>query len=143
MAKKRESPIQTEPEFSRQCVWSSVGLRCQDDGSISTSVHGGGPWYCRDHFFSLKRRGPEDPEVMAPIDVRGDNDRQWSMRCKSFVLDYVRNHMKKPGNRDWARKIVEKQSSGDHVPLIAAQFAAESLPIKSETTPTREPGDDD
>lgn len=44
-----------------KCAWVADGHRCQYPGAISHTTHGGGPWYCRDHFHNA------DPLIGAKI----------------------------------------------------------------------------
>ena len=38
-----------DPDWWR-CADVKFGARCGKPGALSHSTHGGGPWYCRDHF---------------------------------------------------------------------------------------------
>lgn len=38
-----------DPDWWR-CSYYDRGERCNEAGGISTTTHGGGPWYCRDHY---------------------------------------------------------------------------------------------
>lgn len=149
MAKPKQT-VMHDPISDRQCIWKTDGHRCQSDGSISLSTYGGGPWYCPDHFFSLKVKGPEHPEVMAKIDERvnrivprnaNESMRDWSMRCKAYVLDFVKKLKRNTGNRDWARRIFAREEKGEQMPLIAVQFANEALQIERVAVIQTEPGE--
>jgi len=39
-----------DPDWWR-CADELVGMRCGNAGGISLSTHGGGPWYCQDHYM--------------------------------------------------------------------------------------------
>lgn len=146
MAKTKREPIFHDPQFDRQCPWNDHGIRCQNTGSVSLDTHGGGPWYCSKHFFDLSNRNrAEDPVVMAEIDARvndlvpratGESEHDWSMRCKDYVTQFVLAQTAKIPNRDWARKILDREARGEPVSLHALLAARELVE-------PREPGEDD
>lgn len=91
-----------EPKYDKQCPWNDHGYRCQENGWISESVNGGGPWYCRAHFADLKKQPrfkvPVDDQSQLAIDTRAarfvpmlddETEHEWSMRCKGWVLSRI------------------------------------------------------
>lgn len=140
----------------RQCGWKDhVGMRCQEDGSMSLDTTGKGPWYCSVHFSSLmgwpSPGKQKPPETQADIDARvskivprkpGESEHDWSMRCKAYVLDRLGKISKRQTGRrlDWAENIIAREKAGMDVPSIAFQAAREALNEKG--TEQREPGED-
>ena len=48
-------PDHRDPAYG-SCDYTDRGLRCTAAGGISTSTHGGGPWYCRQHIDVIRGR---------------------------------------------------------------------------------------
>lgn len=46
-----------DPDWWR-CADVMFGNRCAKPGGMSHGTHGGGPWYCRDHFLGNSDPGP-------------------------------------------------------------------------------------
>lgn len=132
------------------CVWRNRGEPCQAVGICSDSTVGGGPWYCRDHYADLKgwerADAPRtaDKEPIEEVDKRvsrvvprlpGESDHDWSMRCKEYVLAFVRRQVARKPDTSWARKVMARQAAGEMMPIQSLQYAQEVLPM-------REPGED-
>ena len=143
---------QAKSEYdSHQCVWNVLGSRCERLGIISESVVGAGPWYCRDHWADLKGQPrlkiPPDSEPMSEVDKRvnkivprrpGENEHDWSMRCKDYVLAHLRSMGHKPPNKDWAHRLIAKHNNGEEVQHYSLKLAREAL----DRGHVREPGED-
>lgn len=150
MAKlKRESPL-ADQEIDKQCIWKTNGYQCQANGTTSPATHGGGPWYCSEHFYALvgRRSGTEDPAVMAKIDARvnkivprREDEPDWSRRCKAHVLAFVRDKQKQQPHKDWARRILSRNAAGEQMPMISVRFAEDVARVGK--TVGREPGEDE
>jgi hypothetical protein len=135
--------IEAPGEFNgKQCAFNDHGYRCQNDGHMSTTTLGDGPWYCRAHFAKLmgwlswEAGAVNDSEE--EIDKRvnkivprreGESMHDWSMRCKDHVMAFVKAQTAKAPNRDWARKILERESNGEPVTLHALLAAREVVVI--------------
>ena len=52
-----------------------------------------------------------------------ETEHAWSLRCRDYVLDYVRNKPQKPPNKDWAHRIVERHNRGESVPHQSLKMA--------------------
>jgi len=50
------SQSQQAQERDHQCAYTVSGLRCPLDGTNNFSTHGGGSWYCLDHYQNLDNR---------------------------------------------------------------------------------------
>jgi hypothetical protein len=146
MARVKKSPLPEDREFSKQCAWiDSGGHQCQHYGSMSSDTTGHGPWFCGQHFFDTK--GKKLPPVdMAEIDERvnkivsrrsGESEHDWSMRCRDYVVDFVKKPFKKPSN-DWAFRIMKEHAAGAKFPHLSLQYAREVTGIMDEQS---EPGE--
>jgi hypothetical protein len=151
MARKSTQKIENEEVPPKQCCWNVLGSRCQNTGIISETVLGFGPWYCRDHWADLKGQPrlkiPPDSEPMSEVDKRvnkivprrpGENEHDWSMRCKDYVLAHLRSMVSKPPNKDWAHRIIAKHNNGEEVQHYSLKLAREAL----DRGHMREPGED-
>lgn len=136
-------------EFYKQCIWKTNGYQCQGIGHLSTGTLGTGPWYCREHFAMLMKwpayRANIVDDSQDAVDKRvnklvpreaGESEHDWSMRCKDYVMNFVRTQTTKIPNKDWARKILDREASGEPVALHALLAAR-------EVVQPREPGEDD
>jgi len=132
----------------KQCAFNDHGYRCQNDGHLSSTVYGEGPWYCRDHFARIMGwsayRALLVDESQAAVDERinrivprrtDETDHDWSMRCRNYALDRIRQ--KTVPSKDWARRIIAKHGNGEFVYPYALELAREA------TAESREPGSDD
>jgi hypothetical protein len=53
-----------------QCEYvTGGGIRCRQVGGISSSTHGGGPWFCRDHF---NEQGTRFADEIVDFSYQGD-----------------------------------------------------------------------
>ena len=95
----RKQTLLADPQFEKQCAWTELGYRCQADGHLAQTIHGGGPWYCRAHFAALNNwpawKAPVKDFSQEAIDARvnklvprlpGESEHAWSMRCKDWAL---------------------------------------------------------
>jgi hypothetical protein len=89
-----------------KCAFNDHGMLCDRMGTLSPSTKGDGPWYCRKHAHMVLHDGedhaePPNPErePMSVVDERvnkivprlqGESEHDWSMRCREFVLAYVK-----------------------------------------------------
>ncbi len=60
-----------------QCANVREGQRCANPGSLSRSTRGGGPWYCRQHFFpqDIPRGAPRPNILPLPLDAEAALER--------------------------------------------------------------------
>ncbi len=99
---KGKNPFKPE-RIDKQCIWKTDGYQCQNDGHLSNSTLGAGPWYCRVHFAKLMSWASWEASVVdesmiaddnrvSKLDSReaGESDHEWSMRCKTWVLAKVK-----------------------------------------------------
>jgi hypothetical protein len=113
---------------------------------MASSGDGGGPWFCHFHFNS------PDPSFAAQVvqasqsykpETKEDSLRALQQEAKRYCGDNVTGHaafkwhakglnMSRPGNTDWAKKIIKDHADGKHVYLIALQKARLALGIVEE-----------
>lgn len=128
-------------DFSKQCIWKTDGYQCQNIGHMSKCTAGEGPWYCRRHFEKLMGWSvclvPEVDDSQETIDVRvnkivprepGENEHDWSMRCKAFVLDFIKKQGKKQPSKQWADRLKARAKAGEDVSHHALQAALSVRP---------------
>lgn len=149
MAKPKK--VVDNDEGTHQCVWRDDGYQCQAFGHLSNSTNGTGPWYCRPHYHKLMDWEPPKPETaqdmsQAAVDERvnkiiprkaGESEHAWSMRCKAYVLDFVRKPFRGK-KRDWADQIMARVARGEEVSNFSWHAAKEVVAMRK----SREPGED-
>lgn len=124
----------------QRCAWESNGMRCRYIGTWSRSTLGGGPYFCRDHSGCEDgafghRILEESFERMPELDYTPENlwriAREWYLAgASSLAGDRPKNLAgvgKGKPNRDWARRVMQRHSSGERMPSIALEFAREVL----------------
>lgn len=86
-------------KYNKQCVFNDHGYRCQNDGHLSSTTYGEGPWYCRQHFCKVMGwpdyTVPQEQMAQADVDARGnkrlprnpnESEHDWSMRCRDATI---------------------------------------------------------
>lgn len=120
----------------RLCAFNDHGEPCHQPGHLSQTTHGGGPWYCRNHFAQINGwpawQAAAIDDSQEAVDERvnklvprltGESEHAWSMRCRAYVLDFVRTQTTKKPDKRWARKILDREATGEDVPLQALDYA--------------------
>jgi hypothetical protein len=138
----------------RQCIWKTNGYQCQNDGHLSDTTHGAGPWYCRSHYAQLKGwdawQAAVTDESQAAVDERvneivprepGESEHDWSMRCKAWALARIAKigARRRSGLDHW-RKVLAISAPDS----IGHRYAVEALALLDRKAgKVREPGSDD
>lgn len=137
-----------DKEKTKQCIWKTDGYQCQNEGHLSTGTLGEGPWYCRAHFARLMKwpaySAPAEDLSQEAVDRRvgkivprlaGETEHEWSMRCRDYVMAYVRQQTQKIPSRDWAYRLLDSAERGEAVSPHALKSA-------QEVASPRQPGED-
>ena len=135
------------------CEWRAGEQRCKFPASMSSATDGSGPWYCSAHADC------QDPVAGSDyVEASQDYDKAGIARSKQLheqkaaaaycqahglttqadMVAHMRQSLgrigNRPGNLDWAHRIMARIAAGESLPMIAEEKARKALGLTDQRT---------